>query len=58
MKVPRKGRRWDGYRYVWLEGGVHGWRKVVGRRPRRTVVTLEPSVVDGRVRCVDLEQAP
>ncbi len=56
--VPRKGRRWNGYRHLWLEGGLHGWERAVGRRPRRTVVTLTLFAEVGRVRCVDLGQAP
>ena len=53
-KTP-SGGRWNGYRVTWLEGGQHGWRKVVRHGGRRTGVVL--SVADGRVQCVWLEAA-
>jgi hypothetical protein len=48
------GRRWHGYRRIWLEGGAFGWERIAWERGTRTRVTLTTN--RGRVQCVNLEK--
>jgi hypothetical protein len=48
------GKRWKGYRRVWMEGGVFGWEKILKQGELRTRVTL--GVNRGRVQCAYLER--